>query len=1039
MQQENITGGPEEGASVTNTSQPDPLVEGTSNGSYCTGEAPLPPHAFFGKIEFEGKPVAAGVEVRASGAGVRTGIEGNPIVSDQGGYGNEGIFDEKLIVQGDITPGTPIEFSVGGMPGLVYEVGSAGDWQSNYPFTPGGITELDIRIVTAGKSATGIESILSVATWESSEDYPAIYEDSVVWSDYRSGYTEIYLYNLTSGEEYRLSHSEMGAERPDIWGDRIVWQDWRNYNYDIYMYDLALDEEIQVTNDTYDQVNPKIWGDWIVWEDWRDYENYIYLYDISNGSEEKITKEDSYESNPSIFGNRIVWEDWRNQNYDVYMYDHDTGIETRVTNDSSDQMNPEIWDDYIVWEDYRDGLYQIYWFDVGTGNETRLTGGNGFYGNPVICQDVVAYVNQTGYYDISAYNLIDGTEISITQSTDSAEMNPDIWGDRIVWQDGRNENYDIYLYTIDVAEAPLGAEFSANITKGDSPLIVHFYDESSGPVAGYRWDFGDGNFSNEKDPVHTYQTQGTFSPVLIVHDPYQRDAIRKMFYISVGSAPLPDFSVNVTCGPAPLEVRFNDSSSGLPDTWYWDFGDGYTSYEQNPVHKYSQPGVYDINLTAGNSVGNSSISRPGYITVMDGTYNATFLCCDGISVVYVGDAQEVSINSSLFSYCAIDPSSNSTVVELIPPPDTGLSLIILESMDGTGFSCLDNGTISGNLTGVMYQSEDAQPLNFTDETGTNCRFNYSVHLQEYPVGGEINVVSWEGCSPDDYPVFNETAMRYNYESITGFAYSARFNEKNCTAGGPASVIFAVNSSWVSTHGWGDHGAVEIDSNPQSAKVLIDGIFKGYTPITVNSLAPGDHTATVSMAGFEPEISNFTIRDERDSIHILRIGEDEWGEVLNTRFIYHDPELNLDYFQAESPQGLSTFGVAALSKSGNFLQMLYLTISRMVGGSGGGGGSGGSVGGPSIETPTPATTIVGKEEPSVPIEPEKTGAEPKIPAEQPPEIYPTGTPGDTPAPTQPVPSPGETTMILLKNLSVVFVVILVTTIFYFRWKRNKGGN
>lgn len=42
-------------------------------------------------------------------------------------------------------------------------------------------------------------------------------------------------------------------------------------------------------------------------------------------------------------------------------------------------------------------------------------------------------------------------------------------------------------------------------------------------------------------------------------------------------------------------VFFTDQST-LPDTWFWDFGDGNTSTLQNPTHTYQNPWVYDVSL-----------------------------------------------------------------------------------------------------------------------------------------------------------------------------------------------------------------------------------------------------------------------------------------------------------------------------------------------------------------------------------------------------------------------------------------------------------
>src|SRR5271157_5364016 len=61
-----------------------------------------------------------------------------------------------------------------------------------------------------------------------------------------------------------------------------------------------------------------------------------------------------------------------------------------------------------------------------------------------------------------------------------------------------------------IAQTPI-ADFNANLTSGRVPLSVRFFDTSSLAPTNWSWDFGDGNFSNETSPVHTYNIPGTYS------------------------------------------------------------------------------------------------------------------------------------------------------------------------------------------------------------------------------------------------------------------------------------------------------------------------------------------------------------------------------------------------------------------------------------------------------------------------------------------------------------------------------------------------
>ena len=75
-----------------------------------------------------------------------------------------------------------------------------------------------------------------------------------------------------------------------------------------------------------------------------------------------------------------------------------------------------------------------------------------------------------------------------------------------------------------------------------------------------------------------------------------------------------DFSAVPTTGPTPLEVQFTDETVCDFTSWRWDFGDGGTSSEQNPVHIYTQPGPFTVSLTAsGGSCQYITATRVDYI------------------------------------------------------------------------------------------------------------------------------------------------------------------------------------------------------------------------------------------------------------------------------------------------------------------------------------------------------------------------------------------------------------------------------------------
>lgn len=159
---------------------------------------------------------------------------------------------------------------------------------------------------------------------------------------------------------------------------------------------------------------------------------------------------------------------------------------------------------------------------------------------------------------------------------------------------------------------PLTVSISANPNYGTSPLVVSFTSIVSGgtPDYQYYWDFGDGAFSYESDPSHTYQSPGVYSVTLTVHDLLSRQ-VDKETTVTVIAPVTISMSVNATSGPAPLTVQFTSSVSGgkSPYSYDWDFGDGESSSEENPSHTYASQGEYTVTLTVTDSESRPAIAH----------------------------------------------------------------------------------------------------------------------------------------------------------------------------------------------------------------------------------------------------------------------------------------------------------------------------------------------------------------------------------------------------------------------------------------------
>lgn len=80
------------------------------------------------------------------------------------------------------------------------------------------------------------------------------------------------------------------------------------------------------------------------------------------------------------------------------------------------------------------------------------------------------------------------------------------------------------------------------------------------------------------------------------------------------------FSADITIGNAPATIQFTDSSTVVPLSWNWNFGDNDTSTEQNPSHLYNDPGAYDVTLSIEtDSMGTITDVKQGFIILLADT------------------------------------------------------------------------------------------------------------------------------------------------------------------------------------------------------------------------------------------------------------------------------------------------------------------------------------------------------------------------------------------------------------------------------------
>ncbi len=239
-----------------------------------------------------------------------------------------------------------------------------------------------------------------------------------------------------------------------------------------------------------------------------------------------------------------------------------------------------------------------------------------------------------------------------------------------------------------------------------------FESLSWGQISEYFWDFGDGTTSTEPNPVHTYSNDGTYNVSLTIetvdgcessivmaivtgHDPSVQWGCQAMFL------PLPILNNS----GALLSYLFYDMSYA-PDaitSYYWNFGDGATSTEQNPIHTYAQSGVYTVSLTI------VSDSCTSMMTMTLDTDNP-------MAVGPTGAPNAVLGQNSLFS-ATEEVNQVFSGITLYPNPTTTQAAVTFESKANTSYTytILDlNGRVLSTRSARAVTGKNLLPLQTAD-------------------------------------------------------------------------------------------------------------------------------------------------------------------------------------------------------------------------------------------------------------------------------------------------------------------------------------
>jgi PGF-pre-PGF domain-containing protein len=391
------------------------------------------------------------------------------------------------------------------------------------------------------------------------------------------------------------------------------------------------------------------------------------------------------------------------------------------------------------------------------------------------------------------------------------------------------------------------ANFNADTISGPAPLSVQFTDISQN-ANEWNWDFGDGATSNEQNPDYTYFSAGNYTVVLTVNN--ENGSSSKTLNINVEeepdqeeTLPVANFDADTTSGYAPLDVQFTDLSQNANE-WYWNFGDGNTSTEQDPLHIYSSAGNYDVNLTVVNE--NKTSSKITTINVLEES-NSSDSNSNSDTIGNSDSNSESDSNSDSDSNSESDSSSDSD-------SDSDSN----SDSSGEGHSH-KSGSSSGSIGGSPEPASNVQVKenlqNFI-ASGKDVNFNFtnnvtcveSIRFRSTKTVGKTTTIVEELKNKSS--LVSKLPEGIVYKPFNIWVGNGGYgNSKNIES---SSVNFKVNTSWVN------------ENNINKSSILLDWYDdekKEWIELPVN--LTGEDDQFLHFTANVPGYSSFTITGTKD--------------------------------------------------------------------------------------------------------------------------------------------------------------------------------
>ncbi|MEM6965640.1 MAG: PKD domain-containing protein, partial [Bacteroidota bacterium] len=450
--------------------------------------------------------------------------------------------------------------------------------------------------------------------------------------------------------------------------------------------------------------------------------------------------------------------------------------------------------------------------------------------------------------------VVNGNEIQLTNTSVGGTKFSWDFGDGIGFTDQENPTYTyaidgIYNVGLTVSNScdtftvaqlieigagsgvPPVSDFTINLSGGCSPVTIDYINLSTSAIS-YLWTFPGGNPSTSTDPnpTVTYSTPGTYDATLEATNSAGTTTFTQTALITVSGIPTSSYTYDLNNTPT---IAFMNNSLG-GSSFYWNFGDGNNSTQENPTHTYAAGGAYTVTLSVANGCGSSEYSQivnvdgsslppiagfssdningcvPATINFMDNSSNATswnWSFPGGTPATSTEQNPEV-IYDAAGAYDVTLEVSNANGTDVI----TQTSFISIQDVPTTDFTFTTLDSL------VNFTNSSSNALSYTWSFGDGTFSNELNPEKIYGAPGmyEVILTAANGCGS------TSTTYFVNVNFASGVAPAASFTSDVNAGCAPLTVTFTDLSAGNPTSwNWSFPGGTPSVSTDQNPTVTYD--------------------------------------------------------------------------------------------------------------------------------------------------------------------------------------------------------------------------